>query len=153
MDFKPLLKSALGEEPCDLLFKNAKFANLCTMEYETGGIAVKDGVIVGIGGGYAAKETVDCAGHLLLPGFIEGHMHVESTFMVPRNLAAEISPHGTTTVMPDPHEIANTCGTEGIRFMHRESEGLPVDFYYGAPSCVPASAQETPFEYIEADEI
>lgn len=153
MDFKPLLKSALGEEPCDLLFKNAKFANLCTMEYETGDIAVKDGVIVGIGDGYAAKETVDCAGRLLLPGFIEGHIHVESTFMVPRNLAAEISPHGTTTVMPDPHEIANTCGTEGIRFMHRESERLPVDFYYGAPSCVPASAQETPFEYIEADEI
>ena len=112
MDFKPLLKSALGEEPCDLLFKNAKFANLCTMEYETGDIAVKDGVIVGIGGGCAAKETVNCAGRLLLPGFIEGHMHVESTFMVPRNLAAEISPHGTTTVMPDPHEIANTCGTE-----------------------------------------
>ena len=83
MIFKPLLKSALGEEPCDLLFKNARFANLCTMEYETGDIAVKDGVIVGIGAGYEAKETVDCTGRLLLPGFIEGHMHVESTFMTP----------------------------------------------------------------------
>ena len=153
MIFKPLLKSALGEEPCDLLFKNARFANLCTMEYETGDIAVKDGVIVGIGAGYEAKETVDCTGRLLLPGFIEGHMHVESTFMTPRVLAGAVSPHGTTTVMPDPHEIANTCGVEGIRFMHRESAGLPIDFYYGAPSCVPASAQETPFEDIEAGEI
>ncbi len=153
MNFKPLLKSALGEEPCDLLFKNAAFANLCTMEYESGDIAVKDGIIVGIGGGYEAKETVDCAGHLLLPGFIEGHMHVESTFMTPRSLAAAISPLGTTTVMADPHEIANTCGVAGIRFMRRESEGLPVDFYYGAPSCVPASAQETPLEEIEAGEI
>ena len=75
MIFKPLLKSALGEEPCDLLFKNARFANLCTMEYETGDIAVKDGVIVGIGAGYEAKETVDCTGRLLLPGFIEGGGH------------------------------------------------------------------------------
>ena len=80
-------------------------------------------------------------------------MHVESTFMTPRVLAGAVSPHGTTTVMPDPHEIANTCGVEGIRFMHRESAGLPIDFYYGAPSCVPASAQETPFEDIEAGEI
>ncbi|MDO5116272.1 MAG: adenine deaminase [Synergistaceae bacterium] len=153
MNFKALLKSARGEEPCDLLFKNAAFANLCTMEYERGDIAVKDGIIIGIGEGYEAKESVDCEGRLLLPGFIEGHMHVESTFMTPRSLAAAISPLGTTTVMPDPHEIANTCGVEGIRFMRRESDGLPVDFFYGAPSCVPASAQETPFEEIEAEEI
>ena len=94
MIFKPLLKSALGEEPCDLLFKNARFANLCTMEYETGDIAVKDGVIVGIGAGYEAKETVDCTGRLLLPGFIEGHMHVESTFMTPRVLLSRRRSYG-----------------------------------------------------------
>lgn len=153
MNFRYLLKAALGEEPCDTLFSNATFANLYTMELEKGSIAVKDGIIVGIGKDFEAREVIDCRGRILVPGFIEGHMHVESTFMTPRTLAAEICPLGTTTVMPDPHEIANTCGTEGIRFMQRESEGLPVDFYYGAPSCVPASEFETPFEHIEADEI
>lgn len=153
MNFKPLLKAALGEQPCDMLFTNARFANLYTMEIESGSIAVKDGVIVGINEELKARETTDCGGALLVPGFIEGHIHVESTFMTPRTLAAEISPLGTTTVMPDPHEIANSCGVEGIRFMRRESSGLPVDFYYGAPSCVPASEFETPYESIEAEEI
>lgn len=153
MNFRYLLKAALGEEPCDTLFTNARFANLYTMELEKGSIAVKDGIIVGIGKDVEAKEVIDCSGRVLVPGFIEGHMHVESTFMTPRTLAAVISPLGTTTVMPDPHEIANTCGVEGIRFMQRESEELPVDFYYGAPSCVPASEFETPFEHIEAGEI
>ena len=153
MNNKNLLKYARGEEPCDLLFKNAQFANLSTMEFETGDIAVKDGIIVGIGKGYKAREVVDCKDFLLLPGFIEGHMHIESTFLTPRSLSAALSAHGTTTAMPDPHEIANTCGMEGVRFMQRESKDLPVDFYFGAPSCGPASPFETPFEEIKADDI
>lgn len=150
---KKLLKAALKEEPCDLLLKGGRVANVFTMEYEDADVAVKNGVITGVGRGYEAKETVDCAGSVIVPGFIEGHMHVESTFMVPRSLAAVISPLGTTTVMPDPHEIANTCGLEGVRFMKRESEGLPVDFYYGAPSCVPASQFESPREPFTADDV
>ena len=153
MNFKRLLKASLQEEPCDLLFKNAKIANLFTMEFEKAEVAVKDGIIVGIGSGYQAAETVDCEGMVLSPGFIEGHMHIESTCMTPRNCAATLAPHGTTTAMPDPHEIANTCGPEGVRYMHRESEGLPVDFFFGAPSCVPASSHETPLEPIEAQGI
>ncbi|MDO4987620.1 MAG: adenine deaminase [Synergistes sp.] len=153
MNLKPLLKYALGREKCDTLFTNATFANLCTMELETADIAVKDGVIIGIGEGYEAGEIIDCTGTLLVPGFIEGHTHIESTYMTPRNAAAAMVAYGTTTAMPDPHEIANTCGVEGVRFMKRESENLPVDFYYGAPSCVPASPFETPFQEIRADEI
>ena len=153
MNFKQLLKCALKEEPCDIVFKNAVIPNLYTMEYEKTEIAVKDGIIAGVGDGYSGAETVECGGMILAPGFIEGHMHIESTYMVPRSCAAAISPHGTTTAMPDPHEIANTCGTEGVRFMHEESRGLPVDFFFGAPSCVPASAAETPFAPIEADEL
>ena len=133
MSFKNLLPYAMQEKPCDAVFRNASFANLCTMEIERADIAVKDGVIVGIGEGYEAAEEIDCAGGLLVPGFIEGHMHVESTMMTPRSFAAAAAPHGTATVMADPHEIANTCGMEGVRFIKRESEGLPLDIFYGAP--------------------
>ncbi len=150
MSFRNLLPYAMKEKPCDTVFRDADFANMYTMEIERADIAVKDGVIVGIGEGYEASEEINCAGGLLVPGFIEGHIHVESTMMTPRSFAAAVTPHGTSTVMADPHEIANTCGMEGVRFMKRESEGLPLDIFYGAPSCVPASRFETPFEDIEA---
>ncbi len=150
MSFKNLLPYAMKEKPCDTVFRNARFANLYTMEIERADVAVKDGVIVGIGCGYEASEEIDCSGGLLVPGFIEGHIHVESTMMAPRAFAAALAPHGAATVMADPHEIANTCGMEGVRFMKRESEGLPLDIFYGAPSCVPASCFETPFEEIKA---
>ena len=150
---KELLKAAMKAEPCDLLLFGGRVANVFTLEYEYADVAVKDGIIVGVGHGFEAKERADCSGCILVPGFIEGHMHIESTFMVPRNLAAAIAPLGTTTIMPDPHEIANTCGMDGIRFMQRESAGLPVDMYFGAPSCVPASPFETPFEELNASDI
>lgn len=153
MDIKELLKAARKEIPCDTVFKNALVANVYTMELEKTEAAVINGVIAAVGEGYEGAEYVDCGGMILAPGFIEGHMHVESTFMLPQNLAAAVAPMGTTTVMPDPHEIANTCGPDGVRFMRRASDGLPVDFYYGAPSCVPASAHETPLMPIEADEL
>ncbi|MDO5563047.1 MAG: adenine deaminase [Synergistaceae bacterium] len=150
---KELIDAAMKRTPCDLLFKGGRVPNLFTMEYEEIDVAVKNGVIVGMGSGYEATEIIECAGKALVPGFIEGHMHVESTNMVPRNLAAVLSPLGTTTVMPDPHEIANTCGMEGVRFMERESRDLPIDFYYGAPSCVPATSYETPREPLDAKDI
>lgn len=153
MSLKNLLPYAMKEKPCDAVFTNAEFANLYTMETERADVAVKDGIIVGIGEGYEAAEYIDCSDGLLVPGFIEGHMHVESTMMTPRSFAAAAVPHGTSTVMADPHEIANTCGMEGVRFMKRESEGLPLDIFYGAPSCVPASRFETPFEEITAEGI
>ena len=152
-DTKELLKAARKEEPADILLKNARVANLFTMEFEDSDVAVKNGIIVGVGKGYEARETFDCGGKVLVPGFIEGHMHIESTFMVPRNFAAAAAPHGTATVMADPHEIANTCGMEGVRFMHEESKDLPVDIFYGAPSCVPASYFETPREPLGAEDV
>lgn len=148
-----LLSAARGEEPADLLLKGGKIANLYTMEFENADVAVTDGIITGVGKCGEAREVIDCSGKIISPGFIDGHMHVESTFMVPRNLAGVIVPHGTTTIMPDPHEIANTCGMEGIRFMRGESEGLPLDIFYGAPSCVPASDYETPKQKLIAQDI
>ena len=153
MSLKNLLPYAMKEKPCDTVFKNAAFANLYTMEIEHADVAVKDGVIVGVGDGYEGAEEIDCGSSLLVPGFIDGHIHVESTMMAPRAFAAALAPHGTTTAMADPHEIANTCGMEGVRFMKRESEGLPIDILYGAPSCVPASGFETSYEEIKADGI
>lgn len=148
-----LLRAARGEEPADILLHGGKIANLYTMEFEKADVAIKDGVIAGVGKGFDAAETIDCAGKIIAPGFIDGHMHVESTFMVPRNLAAVIAPLGTTTIMPDPHEIANTCGMEGVYFMRGQCGELPVDIYYGAPSCVPASAFETPRQPLGAEDI
>lgn len=150
---RELLMAARKDKPADLLLKGGTVANLFTMEYERADVAVKDGIIIGVGEGYEAPETCDCTGKIIAPGFIDGHMHVESTFMVPRSLAAAIAPHGTTTIMPDPHEIANTCGMEGVRFMHSESKGLPVDMFFGAPSCVPASDFETPMEALSSKDI
>lgn len=150
---KELLNATRGGGLADILLKGGKIANLYTMEFEQADVAIKDGIITGVGHSCEAREIVDCAGKIISPGFIDGHMHIESTFMVPRNLAAAIVPHGTTTIMPDPHEIANTCGMEGVRFMHGESDGLPLDIYYGAPSCVPASDFETPKQPLTAENI
>lgn len=150
---KELLKYALKEEPADLLLKGGRVANVCTMEYEEADVAVKNGVIVGVGKGYEAEHVEDCGGMVLVPGFIEGHIHIESTYMVPRNFAAAFAPYGTTTAMADPHEIANTCGMEGVRFMHDESRGLPIDIFYGAPSCVPATDFETPLKALDSNDI
>ena len=150
---KKLIDAAMKRVPCDLLLKGGRVPNLFTMEYEELDIAVKDGIIVGMGNGFKAAKTEDCSGMTLVPGFIEGHIHVESTNMTPKMLAAAISPLGTTTAMADPHEIANTSGMAGVRFMERESHGLLVDFYYGAPSCVPATSYETPREPLGAEDI
>lgn len=146
---KKLLAAARGEEPCDLLIQGGTIANVLSMEYETADIAIKDGIIVGIGTGYNGLETVDATGHVLMPGMIDGHLHIESTMLAPATFAATVLPLGTTTILPDPHEIANTCGLPGIEFMWRESLRTPLDAFFAAPSCVPASGFETPFHEID----
>jgi adenine deaminase len=146
---KNLLAAARGEAPSDLVIKGGRIANVLSLEYEEADIAVKDGVIVGIGGGYEGIEEADAGGNVLMPGMIDGHLHIESTMLTPAAFAATVLPLGTTTIMPDPHEIANTSGLPGIEFMWRESLRTPLDAYFAAPPCVPASSFETPYQEID----
>ncbi|MDR1884898.1 MAG: adenine deaminase [Synergistaceae bacterium] len=147
---KSVLAAARGDSPCDLLIRGGRIANVLSMEYEASDIAIKDGIIAGVGTGYEGREVVDASGAVLMPGMIDGHIHIESTMLAPAAFAAAVVPLGTTTVMSDPHEIANTCGLPGIEFMKRESMRTPLDVFLGAPSCVPASGFETPREEIDA---
>ena len=146
---KKLLAAARGEAICDLVIKRGRVANVFSLEYEEADVAVTDGIIVGIGRGYVGREEIDADGHVLIPGMIDGHLHIESTMLAPATFASTVLPLGTTTILPDPHEIANTCGLAGIEFMWRESLRTPLDAFYAAPSCVPASSFETPYHEID----
>lgn len=147
---KKLLAAARGDVPCDLLIRGGRIANTLSLEFEDADVAITDGVIVGVGQGYTGTTEVDASGCILIPGMIDGHLHIESTMLSPAMFAAAVLPLGTTTVMPDPHEIANTCGTSGIEYMWRDSLRTPLDIYFAAPSCVPASPFETPREELDA---
>ncbi|MDR1019633.1 MAG: amidohydrolase family protein [Synergistaceae bacterium] len=147
---RDLLDAAMGRAPCDLLIKGGTVANVLSLEYEEADIAVKDGIIVGVGSGYSGVEVVDASGKVLIPGMIDGHLHIESSMLRPSAFAAAVLPLGTTTIFPDPHEIANTCGLEGVEFMWEDSLRTPLDVFFGAPSCVPASMYETPYKEIGA---
>ena len=135
---------ARGDYPADLVIKGAKIANVFTSEYEHADVAVYGGKIAGIGE-YSGRVEYDAGGRVLLPSFIDGHIHVEDTMMTPANFAEIAALHGTGTVLADPHEIANALGMKGLEWLHKASEALPVKFLYGAPSCVPASDFETPY--------
>jgi adenine deaminase len=147
---KDLLAAARGEAPCDLLIRGGTVANVLSLEYENADIAIKDGIIVGVGEGYSGACVADASGKTLIPGLIDAHLHIESTMLRPSAFASAVMPLGTTTIFPDPHEIANTCGLKGIEFMWKESRGTPLDVFWGAPSCVPASPFETPYREIDA---
>ena len=140
---------ARGDIPADLVIKNAKIANVFTGEYELSDVAVHQGKIAGIGH-YNAKTSYDAQGRVLIPSLIDGHIHIEDTMLTPENFALESVKHGTGTVFADPHEIANALGMSGLRFMFRASQNLPIDIFYGAPSCVPASELETPLDALDA---
>lgn len=123
------------------LFKNANVLNVFTEEFEKTNILIKGEKIIGVGQ-YTeseANETVDLSGKFIVPGFIDGHMHIESTMLLPAELARVTLPHGTTSVVADPHEIANVCGKDGINFMIQSSKNLPLNVYIMLPSCVPAT--------------
>ena len=132
------------------MIRNAQVANVFSLEYETLDVAVARGIVVGLGSGYEGLETVDAAGRVLIPGMIDGHLHVESTMLTPRRFAEAVAPRGTSAVLADPHEIANVWGKDGIVAMWKNSQGLPLDFFWGASSCVPASDFETCREPIDA---
>ncbi|MBR0034422.1 MAG: adenine deaminase, partial [Synergistaceae bacterium] len=142
--------AARGDIPADLVIKNAKTANVFTGEYETADVAVFRGKIAGIAENYTGRITYDAQGRVLIPSLIDGHIHIEDTMLTPQNFALEAVKHGTGTVFADPHEIANALGMPGLEYMFKASQNLPVDIFYGAPSCVPASELETPFDELDA---
>ena len=129
---------AAGRAPADLVLKNATYVNVFSNELCHGDIAVAEGLIVGMGE-YHGKVEVDVSGKLVLPGFIDAHLHLESSLVSPTEFAKAVLPHGTTTVITDPHEIANVMGTDGIEYMLQATEDLPVDVRFMLPSCVPAT--------------
>ena len=143
-----LAAAARGDIPADLVIKNARIANVFSLEYETGDVAVFGGKIAGIGK-YDGIINYNAEGRVLIPSMIDGHVHIEDTMMTPANFAAIAARHGTGTVFADPHEIANALGIAGLEYMFKASQGLPVDVFYGAPSCVPASELETPYEELD----
>lgn len=133
-----IIAAAAGREPADLVLKNATFVNVFSNELSTMDIAVAEGLIVGMGS-YQGRSEVDCAGKIVLPGFLDAHIHLESSLVSPTEFVKAVLPHGTTTVVTDPHEIANVMGTDGIEYMLQATEDLPVDVRFMLPSCVPAT--------------
>ena len=133
-----IIAAAAGREPADLVLKNATFVNVFSNELSTMDIAVAEGLIVGMGS-YQGWSEVDCTGKIVLPGFLDAHIHLESSLVSPTEFVKAVLPHGTTTVVTDPHEIANVMGTDGIEYMLQATEELPVDVRFMLPSCVPAT--------------
>lgn len=136
------IKASIGMDKVDLLIKNGVVINVFTGEMEKKDVAIFDGWIVGFGD-YKAKKIIDLKGEFLCPGFIDGHLHIESTMVTIPQFAKAVLPHGTTTVIIDPHEIANVAGIKGIKFMADTSRGIPLNVFIMLPSCVPATDMET----------
>ena len=136
-----IIDVAAGRAPADLVLKNATYVNVFSGELETRDIAVAEGLIVGLGS-YAGAEEVDMTGKIVCPGFIDAHIHLESSLVSPAEFARAVIPHGTTTVITDPHEITNVMGEAGIEYMLAATEDLPVDVRFMIPSCVPASPMD-----------
>jgi adenine deaminase len=142
MDYKTIITAARGGTPADLLLINAKIINVFSGNVVDGSIAVKDGYVVGFDA-YDAAETIDLKGRYLAPGFIDSHLHIESSMACVTEFARAVVPCGTTTAVADPHEIANVLGTAGIDYMLQSAEGQPMDCLFALPSCVPATDMET----------
>ncbi|MBW2087955.1 MAG: adenine deaminase [Deltaproteobacteria bacterium] len=142
MALKEIIRSARGQKPVDLVLSNARIVNVFSGEIFSGDIAVSDGYIVGFGT-YDAENTMDIGGRFVAPGFIDAHVHIESSMTGITEFARAVVACGTTTVVADPHEIANVLGTEGINYMLRSSQGQPMNIYFTLPSCVPATNMET----------
>lgn len=136
-EYEALLSTAAGDLEAELVLKNARYLDVFTNQFKTGDIAIYKGCFAGIGK-YKGKQEIDLTGKTIVPGFIDAHIHIESTTVVPQVFAKEAIKHGTTAVLTDPHEIANVMGVDGIKYMLEATEGLPVDVFFMIPSCVPS---------------
>lgn len=139
MKKQKVIDAAAGRKKADLVLKNATYVNVFSGELITEDIAVTEGLIVGLGS-YEGVAEVDMSGKIVCPGFLDAHIHLESSLVSPAEFARAVLSHGTTTVIADPHEIANVMGIDGIDYMLSATENLPVDVRFMVPSCVPASA-------------
>ena len=143
---KKLLDVAAGRTPADLVIKNCKVVDVYrSVIIENQDIAISDGLIAGVGS-YQGKREIDAQGRFASPGFIDTHIHIESSYVTPEEIGRLLVPHGATTIIADPHEIVNVCGLEGMDYMLRAAEATKLDIKYMLPSCVPA----TPFEHAGA---
>jgi adenine deaminase len=137
-----LIKVARGEEPADLVIKGGQIVNVLSGEVYPADIAICGEVIAGVGD-YSGPNELDARGKFITPGFIDGHMHIESSMVTVWEFAKTVMPHGTTTIMADPHELANVLGTEGIEYVLKTAKYQPLSVYVMLPSCVPATDLET----------
>ena len=149
---KRLTKIAHGKGTPDVLIKDVQIVDVLSGRIFKDSVAISNGIIVGFGD-YKSKEILDGKGAFLLPSFMDAHIHIESTMLSPSSFARAVIPHGTAAVISDPHEIANVSGIRGIKWMIEDSKGLPMDIFFMAPSCVPATPFETSGAEIGAEEI
>ena len=151
---KSFIDTAKGERLPALLLKNTRLVNVMSGEVYNTNIAIDSGLIVGVGADYKeAHELIDLDGNYAIPGLINSHTHLESSLLTPEEYARAVLPHGTTTIIIDPHEISNVLGMEGIRYIIEASREIPLNIYIMAPSCVPATELETSGACFTANEI
>ena len=143
MELSQFINIARGNAPADLLLKGGQIVNVFSGEVHDADIAIADGRIVGVGTGFTANETIDVTGKVVAPGFIDAHVHIESSMVPPPEFARAVVPRGTTTVITDPHEIGNVLGLDGIRYMFDAAKYNPLSMFVMLPSCVPATDMET----------
>lgn len=147
------LAAARGDYPASLILRNAQLVNVWSGEIYTTDIVVQGTHVVALGTGYTAEREIDLRGRYVCPGFIDAHVHIESSLVTPPEFARAVVPHGVTTVMTDPHEIANVLGLDGIRFMLERAKDGPLNVFVMASSCVPATHMETSGASLEADDL
>lgn len=146
------VKIARGQKKAELVLKNCQIVNVFTGSIEVGDIAIDQGIIIGIGK-YEGINEVDYSGSTICPGFIDGHVHIESSLLTPSGFSKAVIPQGTTTVVADPHEIANVCGLAGISYMLESAKNCPLDVFIMMPSCVPSTEFENAGAILKAEEL
>ena len=151
-DLKRFVRVARGVEPADLVIKNARVFRSLLGDFVEGDIAVDQGHVAGIGS-YEGRDVVDAHGRYAIPGFIDGHVHIESSMLSTSEFARAVVPEGTTAVVTDPHEIANVAGIEGIRYMMDSAKDLPLGVYFTLPSCVPVTSLEDNGAVLTAEDL
>src|SRR5687768_11158257 len=151
-DLARRLAVARGDEPADLVIRGGRVFSVFTREWLDGDLAIADGYVAGLGD-YEGKETLDATGRYVVPGFIDAHMHLESSKLLVDEFARLVLPLGTTAVVADPHEIANVLGTDGVHWLLDACQELPLDVWFMASSCVPASSFESPRRPLNAGDL